>query len=94
MKNKFRTLEDLYKYLLPALYSKRKEFERRGLIYLREEDIWNYLTESKWQSDKDLSIAKMVSDIFNVDKYKIEAYLFNIIKNSKRSILKNEEGLL
>ena len=44
----FDTLEDLYKRVKPALKTKKEEMKRLGYIYIKEEDIWNYLKEIKW----------------------------------------------
>ena len=40
---KFETLEELYKRIKPALITKKNEMHRDGYIYIKEEDIWNYL---------------------------------------------------
>ena len=46
------TLEELYKRLKPALLTKKNELKRSGIEYIKEEDIWNYLTEVKWANSK------------------------------------------
>ena len=38
---KFKSLNDLYKRLLPALEVKAKELKRCNYSYIHEEDIWN-----------------------------------------------------
>ena len=40
---KFTSMNDLYKRLLPALKSKKKELTKAGFPYIKEEDIWEYL---------------------------------------------------
>ena len=56
----FGTLEELYKRLKPALLTKKNELKRSGIEYIKEEDIWNYLTEVKWANSKNLLLYQMV----------------------------------
>lgn len=63
---KFETLEELYKRIKPALITKKNEMHRDGYIYIKEEDIWNYLKEIKWKDAKDLSLYDMTSDILKL----------------------------
>ena len=72
---KFETLEELYKRIKPALITKKNEMHRDGYIYIKEEDIWNYLKEIKWKDAKGLSIYDMTSDILNTDNIIIDNYL-------------------
>ena len=71
----FRSVEELYNRVLPALYSKRKEINSLGFKLVTEKDIWNYLV-NEWKNDKDLTLAKMVNDILKLDlkKINIERY--------------------
>ena len=71
----FQSLEELYKRIRPALNTKKMEMHRAGYIYIKEEDIWNYLKEIKWLHSKDLSLYQMVSDVLNSEDFKIDAYL-------------------
>ena len=48
---------------------------RAGYIYIKEEDIWNYLKEVKWINAKNLSLYQMVSDVLNSDNMLIDKYL-------------------
>ena len=79
----FDSLEDLYKRLYPALKSKKNECKRCGYEYIKEKDIWNYLSNEKWIKDEGLTISGMVSDIFNTDNKIIDNYLKDVLK--KRS---------
>lgn len=72
---KFETLEELYKRIKPALITKKNEMHRDGYIYIKEEDIWNYLKEIKWKDAKGLSLYDMTSDILNTDNIIIDNYL-------------------
>lgn len=87
------TLEDLYKRIKPALYSKKKELNRIGIDYIKEIDIWNYLSQNDWKKEKNLNLSKMVSDIFNLEAYKIKNYAKDLLKKEDR-YLKTEEDLL
>ena len=72
---KFDSLEELYKRIKPALITKKNEMHRDGYIYIKEEDIWNYLKEVKWENAKGLSLYEMTSDILNTDNLIIDNYL-------------------
>ena len=71
----FNSLEELYKRIKPALRTKKEEMRRAGYIYIKEEDIWNYLKEVKWINSKNLSLYTMVSDVLNADNMLIDKYL-------------------
>ena len=61
---KFKSLEDLYNRILPALKCEARELHKKGYNYIHEEDIWNYLKTYKWTSSRDLDLSAMVNDIF------------------------------
>ena len=44
----FKSAEELYNRVEPALYSKRKEINKLGFKYVTEKDIWNYLVDNCW----------------------------------------------
>ena len=94
MNNCFKTIEDLYKRLKPALYSKVVELKRNGLDYIKEEDIFNYLLESSWSKKDNLSIAELTSEILYLDKNLITNYVMNIFKDSERNIKEEDNNLL
>lgn len=71
----FNSLEELYRRLKPALITKKEEMRRNGYIYIKEEDIWNYLKEIKWQNSKDLSLYQMTCDILDTSDSEIDDYL-------------------
>ncbi len=83
---KFKSLEELYKKVLPALRTKVAELKRVNITYINEEDVWNYLKLNKWSKNKNLTLAEMVNDILwvsnlELQKYKKEARLNEIINN-------------
>ena len=54
MENEIKSLNELYNRIKPALYSKKIELYKLGLTYIKEEDIWNYLSKNDWANSKDL----------------------------------------
>ena len=83
---KFETLEELYKRIKPALITKKNEMHRDGYIYIKEEDIWNYLKELKWKDSKGLSLYDMKSDILNTDNIIIDNYLKEKLNLRNRNV--------
>lgn len=87
---KFKSLEELYKRLTPALKSKTRELNKKGLSYIHEEDIWNFLKNYKWTSSRDLDLGTMVNDIFLVSEKELDDYVRNEIKKYHRKIDREE----
>ena len=75
MEVEFRTVSELYARLKPALTTKAEEMRRNGYLYIKEEDIWNYLKEIKWVKSTNLELYQMVSDVLNTDNIVIDSYL-------------------
>ncbi|MDD6323077.1 MAG: post-transcriptional regulator [Bacilli bacterium] len=86
MEIEFKSQEELYKRLKPALNTKKDELNVNGYGYLKIEDIWNYLKENKWKTSHDLSLNEMVSDILNADNELIDAYFKTKINEKNRKI--------
>lgn len=82
----FNSLEELYKRIKPALKTKKEEMRRAGYIYIKEEDIWNYLKEVKWINSKNLSLYQMVNDVLNVDNILIDKYLKEKLNMQNRKV--------
>ncbi len=76
----FNTKEELYIRVKPALNAKLQELRRLNFNNITEEDIWNYLSFSKWSKSHNLMLSDIVSDIIHVDNRKLDEY----IKNKKR----------
>ena len=72
---KFKTLNELYQRVLPALRSKRKELQKNRMDYIKEEDIWNCLKDTKWMQCKTLTLYDMVDDILNTENAKFDIYI-------------------
>lgn len=71
----FNSLEELYKRVKPALIAKKEQMHREGYVYIKEEDIWNYLKEVKWLNSKNLSLYQMTCDILDTDNLIIDEFL-------------------
>ena len=56
---------------------------RSGFVYIKEEDIWNYLKEIKWKKANNLSLYDMVNDVLNTENSLIESYIKNRLKSRK-----------
>ena len=84
------SLTELYERIKPALISKKEEMKRLGYPYIKEEDIWNYLKETKWKKSVDLELYQMVSDIMNADNELVNDYLTE--KLYSRSRIRYFEG--
>jgi len=82
----FNSLEELYTRIKPALFTKKEEMRRNGYIYVKEEDIWNYLKEVKWLSARNLSLYEMTCDILNTDDSIIDSYLRNKLNLKNRKV--------
>ena len=87
---KFKNLAELYERILPALKSKAREIHKKGMNYIHEEDIWNYLKNYKWTSSRNLDLGDMVNDIFNIEERELDSYVKNELKNYRRDINKGE----
>lgn len=87
---KFKNLEELYERILPALKSKAREIHKKGMNYIHEEDIWNYLKDYKWTTTRSLDLGDMVNDIFTVEEKEVDNYVKNELKNYRRNINKGE----
>jgi len=83
---KFKTLPELYKRVLPALRSKKKELKLKGYVYIHEEDIWNFLKNFKWAGARDLDLGTIVSDIFDVNDSQLNEYVKEEIMKHHRNI--------
>ena len=80
----FRSVEELYNRVLPALYSKRKEINSLGFKLVTEKDIWNYLVENEWKTKRNLELHDLINDIFYVDNIKINDYVMRKVEELKR----------
>lgn len=73
----FNTKEELYFRIKPALSAKLQELRRLNYSKIKEEDIWEFLTNIKWSKAKGLMLSDIVSDIIHVDNKKLSNYVEN-----------------
>lgn len=71
----FNTVQELYDRLNPALKAKVVELRRYDLDYIKQDDIWNYLKDTKWMNATNLLLYQMVDDILNLDNNEIDEYV-------------------
>ncbi len=79
----FNSKEELFKRVKPALSAKLQELRRLNYSKITEEDIWTYLSETKWSKSHGLMLSDIVNDIIHVDNRKLNEY----IENTKRGAL-------
>ena len=63
----FNSLEDLRNRLEIAMTTKVDELKDKGITYITNDDIWDYLTSTKWKKAKWLTLAEMVDDILKIE---------------------------
>ena len=83
MNNEINSLEDLYRLLLPALRTKKKEMHDLKHLYIKEEDIWEYMRQSVWMDAVDLTLSDMVDNILNTENDEIAAFMASRILESR-----------
>ncbi len=91
MNDEFKTLEELYQRIKPALTTKMSEMRRNGFVYIKEEDIWNYLKEVKWVNSKNLSLYQMTCDILDTNDNAIDEYLRKKLNFKNRRVYFDEQ---
>lgn len=74
---KFNSIDELYNRLKPAFKIKIEELERKNILNIENKDLWMYLSKTKWQSEENLELCDMVSDILNLDEYDFLKYINN-----------------
>lgn len=87
---KFRSLPELYKRILPALKSKKRELKLKGFNYIYEEDIWNFLKNFKWAGARNLDLGTIINDVFNVNEDQLNEYVKEEIMKHHREVDNSE----
>ncbi|MBR1416452.1 MAG: hypothetical protein IJ572_01375 [Bacilli bacterium] len=90
---KFSSLQDLYNRIKPALRSKVKELKLDNKKYISEEDIFKYLSETKWANANNLTLDEMVDDILYLDNDKIDSFVQDKIIKNKIDALKEKDEI-
>lgn len=73
--DKFNSVTELYKRVLPALRSKKKELVINKLGFITEKDIWDFLRENKWSKEANLTLFDIVNDILTVEESSLVQYM-------------------
>jgi hypothetical protein len=71
----FTSLGELYKKLIPAFNVKKRLILNSKYKEITNENIWNYLTDTKWRQAVDLSLTDMINDIITADLADIYKYM-------------------
>ena len=66
----FKSIDELYMRLLPALKTKKNEMKIQK-FNISENKIWQYLLDNVWNKKSGLTIDEMVDDILNTDSMSI-----------------------
>lgn len=74
---KFKSLEELYKRLIPAFNVKINDLRRNNIKNIHSEDLWNYLRKNSWNNSTNLSLGEMVNDILNLSDKEIVNYVLS-----------------
>lgn len=83
----FSNLQELFERVRPALKSKVKDLTRRGINYIQEVDVWNYLKINIWCKKSNLTLGEIVNDIMTVTTGELEQYVHSMIQKEKREIV-------
>ena len=71
----FKTKEELYIRVRPALHAKLEELKRLNYPNIKEEDIFNYLSIVKWSKSNNLALSDIVSDIIHLNPKILNSYI-------------------
>lgn len=71
----FTTQKELYLKLLPVFNVKKRLNSITKYKDITNENIWKYLTETKWKNSVGLTIDEMINDIITVEIDKINKYI-------------------
>lgn len=71
----FMSLQQLYRKLIPAFNVKKRLILNSRYKDITNENIWVYLTETKWKKSHNLSLPEMINDIITVDLEEINKYI-------------------
>ena len=83
MEYEFKSLRELYDRITPALRTKKNELVKIWYS-VKEADIWNYLTDKKWQKSVSLTISEMVEDIFNTTGEEVTNHMIKKLSDEMR----------
>lgn len=70
----FKSIKELYERVYPALFIKKRELKKMGII-VTEDEIWTYLSINIYKSKKNLTLADIVDEILKLDSIKLQEHL-------------------
>lgn len=70
----FKSQQELYERIRPALRSKKKLLSSDGYKKIKESDIWDYMRNKIWVDSYGLELCDMVDDILHADNADIASY--------------------
>lgn len=70
----FKSLKELYLKLIPVFNAKKRLILNSKYKNLTNENIWKFLSETKWKNSNNLSLAEMTNDIIIADMEDIYKY--------------------
>lgn len=73
----FKSQEELFARIMPALRSKKKMLKKKGFTNILESDIWDFMRLHKWANSHGLELCDMVDDILHTDEQLIVDYSIN-----------------
>jgi len=71
----FTSLQQLYRKLIPAFNVKKRLIMNSKYKNITNENIWKYLSETKWKNSYNLSLPDMINDIITADLEDISKYM-------------------
>lgn len=75
MELEFKSEQELYERVLPALKSKKAELKRKGYKNITEENMWRFLATEIFAKMVDLTLADVVSYIIHIDEERLVQYI-------------------
>jgi hypothetical protein len=80
---KFDSITELYKRLLPALHTKIDEMQKMNIINIKDIDLWDYCVNNCWKDKENLRLYEMVNDILKVDPLELQLFVRNRGNNER-----------
>ena len=77
----FKSKEDLYERILPALKLKVREIKKLGFNKVDSSNIWDFLIDTKWKNGFNLQLSDIINDIMYLKINDIIPYLEKIHNN-------------
>ena len=63
----FTSQQELYRKIQPVFNVKKRLIQNSEYKDITNQDIWQYLIETKWKSAQNLTISDIVNDIITLD---------------------------